>query len=594
VALGVLTTTEAFALLTTRRLVSSPDEKSAADGLAADLGFHPLALDVSGSALVSWPGTVAEFRRLLAEPSQDELDLSAELADALPNGHEKSIATTLLRSIRAVGPEGQDFLRLAARIAAFPIPTRLVENTFGELPDVGKDARRWTARALAQCAKASLAEGTADSPRRVHVLLARTMRLHDADIKRQITIHEAAVGALTRVLPQVADVRTHEALALEVSHARTLVAEVDGNERRAELLGWVARYDVERGEYALAEYESRIQLSEYEVLFGKRDERTLLAAGDLARALKGGEKNEEALAIEKRVLRERIRLLGREHVDTLTAMNNLAATLGELGDKEGASRLQRRVLDTRMRLLGPEHTHTLFSLNNLGVTVLALGQTQEALSLLQQAYEGRKKMLGEDHVSTVISRNHLAVALWESGQPNLAEPHLRASVSILEQLQGPLHLRTLSAKATLGRILIAQRRPESAAELLAPVVDALRARVGESHQILLVALNNYGKALGLLQRHSEARPLLEEAVRGQKLKKLPRDWLLARFAINLAETNVALGDDASARKVLQEDLSWLLNEANPQFDGEKAQDYARLKKLAAHLEAAAADGGVNQ
>ena len=82
VALGVLTTTEAFALLTTRRLVSSPDEKSAADGLAADLGFHPLALDVSGSALVSWPGTVDEFRRLLAEPSQDELDLSAELADA--------------------------------------------------------------------------------------------------------------------------------------------------------------------------------------------------------------------------------------------------------------------------------------------------------------------------------------------------------------------------------------------------------------------------------------------------------------------------------------------------------------------------------
>jgi hypothetical protein len=83
------------------------------------------------------------------------------------------------------------------------------------------------------------------------------MRLHDEDPKRQMTIHEATVRALTRVLPQVADVRTHEGLALEVSHARALVAELDGHKSRAGLLGWVARHDVERGEYALAETESR-------------------------------------------------------------------------------------------------------------------------------------------------------------------------------------------------------------------------------------------------------------------------------------------------------------------------------------------------
>jgi len=237
-----------------------------------------------------------------------------------------------------------------------------------------------------------------------------------------------------------------------------------------------------------------------------------------------------------------------------------------------------------VRLLGPEHERTLFALNNLGATLLQLGQTQEALSLLQQAYDGRKKVLGEDHLSTLISRIQLAVALWESGQASLAETHLRASLSILERLQGPLHSRTLAAKATLGRILIAEGRPESAAELLGPVVDALRARVGDSHQTLLVALNNYGRALAWLQRHSEARPLLEEAVRGEQRKKLPRDWLLARFAINLAETYIALGAEASARKVLVEDLSWLLNETNRQFDGEKATDYGRLKKLAAHLE----------
>lgn len=582
VPLPVLTAPEALALLTARRSVSNTDEKAAAEGLCEDLGFHPLALDVTGSALVSWPATVAEFRRLLGEPSRDELDLSAELADALPNGHEKSIATTLLRSIRALEREGQDFLRLAARVAALPIPVRLVEDTFREIEQV-EDARRWTARALAQCAKASLSEGVADAPRRVHVLLARTMRLHDVDPERQMTIREAAVRALARALPPVADVRTHERLSLDVSHARALVRELDGRESRAELLGWVARYDLERGEYALAETESRVQLSAYEALFGKRDTRTLLAAGDLARALQGGEKSVEAMEVEKRVLKERIRLLGRDHVDTLTAMNNLAGTLGAMGDNEGASRLQRRVLDTRLRLLGPEHEHTLFALNNLGATLSALGRTQEALSLLQRAYDGRTKVLGEDHVSTLISRNHLAVTLWESGDASGAEQHLRATISTLERLQGPLHERTLSVKATLGRILIAKERPDAAAEILGPVVDALRAKVGDSHQSTLVAMNNYGKALALLQRYREAKPLLEEAVRGRQRKELPRDWLLARFALNLAETSIALGDEATARKLLAEDLSWLLNETNAQFDGEKAKDYARLKRLAARF-----------
>ena len=583
VPLTALTAAEAFALLTSRRSVSSPDETTAARGLCEDLGFHPLAVDVTGSALVAWPESVAEFRRLLGQPARDELELSAELADALPNGHEKSIAATLLRSIRALAPEGQDFLRLAARVAAFPIPARFVESTFGEMTDIGEAARRWTARALAQCAKASLSEGAADAPRRVHVLVARTMRLHDADFQRQLIIHKAAVRALTRALPPVADVRTHEDLAPEVSHARALVRELDGSESRTELLGWVARYDVERGEYALAETESRTQLSAYEALFGKRDERTLLAAGDLARALKGLERNTEAMEIEKHVLKERIRLLGRDHIDTLTAMNNLAMTLGEQGDNEGACRLQRRVLDTRLRLFGPEHEHTLFSLNNLGSTLTRLGRIQEAIPLLLQAYDGRRKVLGEDHVSTLISRTALAVALWEGGDAAAAERHLRVTVSTLERLQGPLHARTLTIKATLGRILISQERPDAAAELLAPVVGALRAKLGDSHQATLVALNNYGKALALLQRQSEARALLEEAVRSQRQKKLPRDWLLARFALNLAETCIALGDDAAARKILLEDLSWLLTETNPQFQGEKATDYTRLKKLAAQL-----------
>ena len=40
--------------------------------------------------------------------------LAESLADALPNGHEKSIAQTMLGSIRGLEAEGLDFLRLAS------------------------------------------------------------------------------------------------------------------------------------------------------------------------------------------------------------------------------------------------------------------------------------------------------------------------------------------------------------------------------------------------------------------------------------------------------------------------------------------------
>ena len=55
----------------------------------------------------------SEYRALLNDPSEDALELAAELADTLPTGHEPSISTTLLRSIEGLDSPGQDLLRVA-------------------------------------------------------------------------------------------------------------------------------------------------------------------------------------------------------------------------------------------------------------------------------------------------------------------------------------------------------------------------------------------------------------------------------------------------------------------------------------------------
>ena len=134
-------------------------------------------------------------------------------------------------------------------------------------------------------------------------------------------------------------------------HARELARQPDST-AEADLLGWVGRYDYERGDYRPAEQANR------------------------------------------QALEARRRLLGPEHPDTLSSMNNLAEALRALGDAAGAAELHRQVLEARRRLLGPEHPDTLSSMNNLAGTLQALGDAAGAADLLRQVLEGRRRLLG--------------------------------------------------------------------------------------------------------------------------------------------------------------------------------------------------------
>ncbi|MGP8323004.1 MAG: hypothetical protein ACT6FG_03285 [Methanosarcinaceae archaeon] len=103
---------------------------------------------MTGAALHKSEGlqSFAEFREELASPTWDELELAAELKGVLPNGHEKSIASTLIRSIGRLGPEGWDFLRLASMLAVTSIPASLISAVFSKVD--GLDESEGRRRAL--------------------------------------------------------------------------------------------------------------------------------------------------------------------------------------------------------------------------------------------------------------------------------------------------------------------------------------------------------------------------------------------------------------------------------------------------------------
>jgi hypothetical protein len=320
--LSVLEPNEAYQLLTSRRAPQDGDEEEQARRLAADLGYHALALDVTASGLLSSVAAkpFGDFRAKLARSDKDALEVAAKLADTLPNGHEVSIAQTMLWSLGGLGAEGQDFMRLASVLAAAPIPALLVTAVFQEAGDISQeDAEERASLAFKQVTAASLAEiaGEKRDARTVHTLVSRTVRFQEKSSPEPTeATRAAAIVALRREIAAAAgDPRLHRQVEMQVEHGRHVVS-IPATADEADLVGWVARYDFERGAYASA--------------------RTLC----------------------ERQLDIRRRLLGPEHPDTLTSMSNLAETLRAQGDWAGARKLQEETLDIVLRLLGPEHPHT--------------------------------------------------------------------------------------------------------------------------------------------------------------------------------------------------------------------------------------------
>ena len=493
--LGVLTPQEAFELLCARRKPVGPDEESAARGIAEDLGHHALAVDVAGAALEAQAGLVsfAQFRENLADPAEDELELAAELAEMLPSGHEKSVAATLLRSVRSLSEEGQDFLRLASLLAVAPIPPTLVAATFGRVDGLEESAAlRRATRALSAVEKASLAERAEGDARLVHTLVSRTVRFHDATPERTAALRGAVVASLGGSARGGLGHSTHQRLAAEVQHARALLGVQPWDLDTATLALRVARHDQERGDYSSAEKLCKAVLGVYRGLLGEHHPDTTDCMTILADALRAQGKFDGAQALLEDALRVCRREGGEEHPYTLTAMNNLASVLFEKGDLARAYALQTDVLDTRRRMHGEGHLDTLLAMNNLSSVLLAQGDYSRARVLLEQALPGLGRSLGEDHSTTLTAKCNLAAALNRLSDLAGARGYQEQVLEARRRVLGEEHPDTLGSISQLAETLRAQGALAFARELQEKVLEAQGRVLGEEHRDTLNSLNNLG------------------------------------------------------------------------------------------------------
>jgi len=416
IPLGVLEPEEAYELLTSWRKPAGKEDENAARILIEYLGRHSLAVEVAGAALKASEGlqSFAEYREKLASPTDDELELAAEFVGTLPTGHEKSIASTLLRSIKHLGQEGWDFPSV---LAVAPIPASLVSAVFSEVDGLDEGGGKKKAKvALFQAEKLSLAERSENETgaRTVHTLISRTVRFRETMPEQIDQIQAAAVSTLIDKLSVINDDRIHNELKLEVAHARQLVNRGD-DIQTANLIGLIAHFDRLQGAYKSAETLLRCEFDFLKCLLGEEHPDTLSTMNNLAEMLRFQGDLAGARKIQEQVLVIKRRTLGEENHHTLVTMNNLAETLRSQGDLAGARKIQEQVLEIMGRTLGQEHPNTLTTMNNLAETLRSQGDLAGMRKIQERVLEITRRILGEEHPDTSGSAWNLLVTLLGLG-----------------------------------------------------------------------------------------------------------------------------------------------------------------------------------
>jgi tetratricopeptide (TPR) repeat protein len=590
--LDVLDEQDAYELLITHRRPTSQAEAQAAKEIVAALGRHALAVDVAGAGLAIQQGLVGytDFLQRLSEPDEDELELIVDLADALPNGHEASIARTLLRSISQLGAEGQDFLRLAASLAPAPIPADLIRAVFAQADGLDQhQATRHASHAVNQAAKLSLASKASGDEQvgmwLVHALVARTVRYGEPDPERLASLRQAAITVLTQQLQAIVDARAHSKLQAIVSHARELarnpetLAEVD-------LLGWVARYDYLRGEYRSAEQGYRQQWHTHQRLLGPDRTDTLGSMSNLAETLRALGDLAGARDLHQQVLDTSQRVLGPDHPDIAKRLSDLANVLYDQRDRDGALSLRERALAIYETRLGPDHPDTARGLTDLG-GALRVQDTWDALArartLLERALAIYEARLGPHHPDTARALNNLALVLRAQGAlPEARSLHKRA-LAIRESQLGIDHPDTASSLSNLALVLRDQGKLASACTLHERALRIREDRLGPNHPLTARSIHNVANILRKEGDLPGARALHERALGIRERRLGPNHSHTARSLHSLAGVLKDQGDLAAARDLYERALRIREDQLGPNHR-ETVRSRRRLAAVVTKLE----------
>ena len=325
---------------------------------------------------------------------------------------------------------------------------------------------------------------------------------------------------------------------------------------------------------------------------------------NLANALRGLGRYEDALPEYQTTVVGLCAVLGPEHPDTLAAEHSLARLEMDLGRYEAAEeRLERavaglrrragpdhgttletqaglgRVLELTGRLteaealyrdawersragLSAEHPDTLARGKELGSVLHALGRLDEARTLMQEVWEAEREVRGPTHAVTLQSLGNLAIVTYQSGDVGRAGELFRVVVDELEAAEGPDSVRTLEARSNLSAYL-AEVADWPAAEAQGRECVARGEQVLHARSLDLATHRiRWGMGLLGLERFEEAEPVLL-AAREVLAEDYEPHWRTAESLEKLVMLYDRWGREAEAERYHAELEAWMARQPQP-------------------------------
>jgi tetratricopeptide (TPR) repeat protein len=387
-------------------------DTNAAEGLARELDFLPLALEQAAAYVEATGTTLADYRALFRTHASALLQRGAPGAD-----YPATVATTWELSFQKVeeeSPAAAALLHLCAFFAPDDIPRDVMTAGAGHLPEplraaVG-DPFAFD-EAVAAIRRYSLIEAGDAATLSLHRLVQAVIRdrLGKAGQKPWA---EAAVKVVDSAFPfDSVDVRTWKGCArlLPQAIATTDFAEQFqvGLEAATRLLNQMGLYARGRAEYATAKAACERALKIGEQAFGHVHPQVAIRVNNLGGVLQDLGDLPGAKAAFERALKIDEKVFGPDHPKVAIRVNNLGSVLQDLGDLPGAKEAFERALKIDEKVFGPDHPDVATGVSNLGDVLRASGDLPGAKAAYERALAVFQKYLGDDHPNTKAVRRNL-------------------------------------------------------------------------------------------------------------------------------------------------------------------------------------------
>jgi len=555
-----------FLLKRTGRKGVKSVELKAAEELAKELDFLPLALEQAGAFIYKMNSTFCNY---LIGYRKRGLELLEKIEPILGQ-YSKSVVSTWslnFEKIRSVSTPSVDLLCVSAFLYPHQIPLEIF--TLGAL-DLGPEL----SKALGSADPLVLDELL--EPLTQYSLIRRDLELRSYDIHRlvQAVIKETMNGSVQRQWAE----RTVRAVYLAfpsgkiefsiwpiceriLPHALICSSLIDHwrfeFEEAAQLLNQTGLYlsDIARYQEAKNLYNQALSIFDSALEHNHPD--TAACLNNLATIYDNQCRYTEAEPLHLRALEIRERILGGLDPAVSQSLNNLALHYKARKNFSKAESLFKRSIEINEGILEGFDRELAAPIGNLAILYDEQKRYEEAERLHQRAVNLWINSVGIDHPDTATSLNNLAGHHYSQEKYEMAEPLYRQAAQIIEKTIGgdhPLVGKSLLCQALVNKALKKFTKAES---LYQQALDILEKKLGPLHSLVITNLKSLADLYETQSEYNHAEKIHKRVLKKRSEDLGPENPNLATDLTDMALFYMRQGKSGEAEPLFEQALDVL-------------------------------------